>query len=147
MKISVDKEYDGKYYVACCTNVPGCYVQSNTPDRLNDELQRALEVYLKNCVQRNQPFPNEQDRPVIDIRIRFEELASAQLIKILKRFNYHVDYIDSKSILLLNSEFPFNRIHIPNVENISPVIIRRIFGKENTIHVGAPALRLKTTAS
>jgi len=147
MKISVDKEYDGKYYVACCTNVPGCYVQSERSGSLNNDLQYALEVYLKNCVQRNQPFPNEQDRPVIDVRIRFEVLSSAQLIKIMKRYNYHVDYQDPTSVLLLNSEFPFNRIHIPNTEDISPLIIRRIFGRENTLVVGKPYLQLKTSAS
>jgi len=147
MKIAVEKEFDGKYHVACCTNVPGCYVQTKDSTTLDAELKYALEVYIKNCVQRNQPFPNENDRPVIDIRIRFDVLSSNQLIKIFKRFNYHVDYMDHSSVLFLNSEFPFNRIHIPRSNEVSPLIVRRILGKENTIYVGSHHLKLNTSAS
>lgn len=147
MKIAVEKEFDGKYHIASCTNVPGCYVQSKDAAGLDTELKYALEVYLKNCVQRNQPFPNEKDRPVIDIKIRFDVLSSNQLIKIFKRFNYHVDYMDNNSVLFLNSEFPFNRILIPRTNDVSPLIIRRIIGKENTVYAGSHHLKLNTSAS
>lgn len=147
MKISLEKEYDGHYWIASCTNVPGCYVQSENPDFIVEKLKSALEVYLKNCVQRNQPFPNERDRPVLDIRLRFDRISSDQLIKIFKRFNYHLDYQDEQSVLVLNSEFPFNRVHFPRSNNLSPLIIRRIFGQKNTIYVGAQHLKLNTSAS
>lgn len=147
MKISLEKEYDGKLHVACCTNVPGCYVQSENRDDLETELQYALEIYLKNCLDRNQPFPNEPDRPVIDIRIRFERISSLQLCKIFKRFHYHVEYADDRYVLVLNSNFPFNRVIFPNSLSISPLIIKRIVGAENVIHVQESVLRMNTSAS
>jgi predicted RNase H-like HicB family nuclease len=147
MKISVEKEFDGKFYVVCCTNVPGCYMQTDHPENLKNELKYGLEIYLENCLKRNQPFPNEMDRPVLDVRIRFETITAEQLIKIFKRYHYYVDYSDNRVILFLNSEFPFNRILIPNSESISPLIISRIFGKTNTNYVGKQHLRLNTSAS
>ena len=48
MKISVEKEFDGNYYVACCTNVPGCYIQAHNPENIDIELEYGLEVYLEN---------------------------------------------------------------------------------------------------
>jgi predicted RNase H-like HicB family nuclease len=147
MKISVEKEFDGVYYVACCTNVPGCYMQSNQPVDLDDDLEYGLEIYLENCLKRNQAFPNETDKPVLDVRIRFETISAEQLIKIFKRYHYYVDYKDHRVILFLNSEFPFNRVLIPNSEFVSPLIISRIFGKPNTIYVGKQELRLNTSAS
>ena len=147
MKISVDKEYDGNYYLACCTNVPGCYMQSDNPNELDNNLEYGLEVYLENCLRRNQPFPNETDKPVLDVRIRFETISSEQLIKIFKRYHYYVDYKDHRVILLLNSEFPFNRVLIPNHESISPIIISRIFGRANTIYVGKQEMHINSSAS
>ena len=147
MKISLEKEYDGKHYIASCTNVPGCYIQSQDPENTNSSLEYALQVYLENCLKRNQPFPNELDKPVLDVRIRFDKISSDQLIKIFKRYHYFVDYSDSRVILFLNSEFPFNRVLIPNSDSISPIIVSRIFGKENTNFVGRPELRINTSAS
>ena len=147
MKISVEKEFDGVYYVACCTNVPGCYIQSDNSEKLNSDLEYGLEVYLENCVKRNQPFPNEMDKPVLDVRIRFETISTEQLIKIFKRYHYYVEYRDQRLVLFLNSEFPFNRVLIPNSEFISPLIISRIFGKANTIYISKQTLKLNTSAS
>ena len=147
MKISVEKEFDGRYYVACCTNVPGCYIQTQNQEIINIELEYALQAYLENCLKRNQPFPNDLDKPVLDISIRFDKVSSDQLIKIFKRYHYYVDYSDNRVILFLNSEFPFNRVLIPNNDSISPVIVSRIFGKENTNYVGRQELRLNTSAS
>ena len=147
MKISVEKEFDGRFYVASCTNVPGCYMQVKSPENLDLELEYALQVYLENCLKRNQPFPNELDRPVLDVRIRFETISSNQLIKIFKRYHYYVDYEDFRVILFVNSEFPFNRILIPNIETMSPLIISRIIGKENTNYIGSSELRLNSSAS
>jgi len=147
MKISVEKEFDGHYYVACCTNVPGCYLQSENPENLDIDLEYGLEVYLENCLKRNHPFPNESDKSVLDVRIRFETISSEQLVKIFKRYHYYVDHHDNRIILFLNSEFPFNRVLIPNVVSISPLIIRKIFGKANTNYVGKQHLRLNTSAS
>ncbi len=147
MKISVEKEFDGKHYVVCCTNVPGCYMQTVRSENLNIELKYGLEIYLENCLKRNQPFPNEMDKPVLNVPIRFETVSAEQLIKIFKRYHYYVDYSDSRVILFLNSEFPFNRVLIPNNESISPIIISRIFGKTNTNYVGNQHLSLNTSAS
>jgi predicted RNase H-like HicB family nuclease len=147
MKIAVEKEYDGKFYVGCCTNVPGCYVQSGNPGNIDAEIEYALEVYLENCIQRNQPFPNENDKPVLDVRIRFDTISSDQLIKIFKRYHYYVDHMDDRIILFLNSDFPFNRVLIPNKKVISPLIIRRIFGNDNINYVGSNELRFNSSAS
>ncbi|MEJ2543946.1 MAG: type II toxin-antitoxin system HicB family antitoxin [Calditrichaceae bacterium] len=147
MKISVEKEFDGVHYVACCTNVPGCYLQSDNPEELNNDLEYGLEVYLENCLKRNQPFPNETDKPVLDVRIRFETISAEQIIKIFKRYHYYVDHQDNQVVLFLNSEFPFNRVLISNRESISPLIISRIFGKANTIFVSKESLRLNSSAS
>lgn len=114
---------------------------------LDFELEYALEVYLKNCVKRNQPFPNEIDKPILDVHIRFETISSDQLIKIFKRYHYFVEHEDDRVVLFLNSEFPFNRVLIPKSETISPLIITRIFGKINTHYVGNHELRLNSSAS
>lgn len=147
MKIAVEKDFDGKHYVGCCMNVPGCYVQTSDPDNIDAKLEYALEIYLDNCIKRNQPFPNENDKPVLDVRVRFDTVSSEQLVKIFRRYHYYVDYMDSHVILLINSNFPFNRVLIPNSKSISPLIITKIFGRENINYIGDGELRFNSSAS
>jgi predicted RNase H-like HicB family nuclease len=145
MKLQIRKENDGEYHVASCLNLPGCYVQANSEPELMGRLQHALNIYKKDCDKRNQPLPDEPDRPVLNVKLRFTEISSEQLIKILLRYNYHIDHIDDFSVLMSNSDFPFNRIHLPQASRLSPLLINKIFGKENTIHVRKNDLQIKTS--
>jgi predicted RNase H-like HicB family nuclease len=147
MKVVVKKEFDGRFYVASCENIPGCYAQSPNQTDLMNNLQTALNIYKNNCEDRNQPLPNEHDRPVLDIRIRFSELSTDQLVKIFRNSNYHIEYINQDSVLLLNSEFPFNRIHLPNVNYLSPMLVKKVFGEDNTIYVKRKTMKLNASFS
>lgn len=147
MKIKIHKEFDGKYFVAQCLNLPGCYAQAQTEPELMERLQHGFKVYKASCDRRNQELPNEKDRPVLNIRIRFSEISTDQLIKIFRRYNYHLEYEDSYSALLLNSEFPFNRVHIPKFKSLSPYLIQWIFGKENVVYVPKSNLKLNKSVS
>lgn len=136
MKIRIRKVFDGKYFVGFCENLPSCYVQSVNENDILVRLRRAIEIYRKNCELRNQVLPEEHERPILDKKIRFETISSVQLLKVFQRMHYHQEYSNHESILLINSNFPFNRIHIPNTEDISPVIVSKIFGKNNTFWIG-----------
>lgn len=139
MKIRIQKIFDGKYAVGFCDNLPSCYVQSREEHDIVVRLRRAIELYRKNCELRNQSLPDEYERPILDKKIRFETISSAQLVKIFQRMHYHLEYSNHESILLINSNFPFNRVHIPRTEDLSPVIVAKIFGKQNTIWVNKRA--------
>jgi len=136
MKIIIKKEFDGQMYVGSCDNVPGCYTQSISEQELRQRIQKALLLIKKSCKEKNQPFPMGADRPILDLKIRFKELSTDQLVKILENYSYHLEYIDDESVLLTNTEFPFNRIHLPRSSNLSPLFVEKIFGKENTMWVG-----------
>ena len=137
MKIIIKKEYDGQFYVGSCENVPGCYVQARTEDELRKRIQRALLIIKKSCQLKSQPFPTGSDRPILNLKIRFKDLSTDQLVKILESHQYHLEYMDEQSVLLVNTEFPFNRIHLPRSTSLSPLLVEKIFGKENTIWVGS----------
>lgn len=137
MKIKIKKEFDGHSFVAYCENVPNVYVQAPDKETLNQRLSKALALLKHITTTRNQPFPIGEDKPLFDIRIRFDTLSTEKLIDVFKKRNYHIEYEDQDSVVLMNSAFPFNRVHLPQTHRLSPVIIRRLFGTENAIYVGS----------
>lgn len=147
MKVSIKKEFDGNFHVASCGNIPGCYVQAADNEDINQKLRDALLVYRRSCLNRNQPIPNESDRPVLNLKIRFDALSTDQLVKIFQKNNYHIEYKDKDSVLMQNSAYPFNRVHLPRTNFVSPLIVKKIFGDENTVFVGRNKLKLNTSAS
>lgn len=138
MKIKVQKEFDGRSYVAFCQNVPNVYVQAPSKELLDKRINKALALIKYTASERNQPFPVGEDKPLFNIRIRFDSLSTDALINLFKRHNYHVEYEDNDSVILMNSSYPFNRVHLPKTNHLSPVIVRRLFGSNNTVYVGAP---------
>ncbi len=146
MKIIVKKEFDGRSYIGSCENLPSCYVQSESSEGVVIELRKAIELYRKSYTKRNQALPTSYDFPIIDRKIRFNRISSNQLAKILIKNNYHLETQDSDSLLFINSNFPFNRIHIPNISELSPKIISKIFGKENIIFINKNQLKINSSA-
>lgn len=146
MKIIVKKEFDGKNYVGSCENLPSCYAQASSSEDLIVELRKAIELYRKSLVSRNQPLPNSFDAPVLDRKIRFHTISSDQLSAILIKSNYHLEYSDDKSLLYINSGFPFNRVHIPRVKELSPMLVGKLFGKENIIFINKDKLSMNSSA-
>ncbi len=146
MKIKVRKEFDGHSFVAFCENVPNVYVQAPDKETLNTRLNKALALLKHYTTVRNQPFPFGEEKPLFDIRIRFNNLSTEKLVELFKKYHYHVEYEDRESVILMNSSYPFNRVHLPQTERISPIIVRRLFGAENTVYVGArPNLKLHSS--
>jgi len=146
MKIIVKKEFDGKNYIGSCENLPSCYVQTDSSENLVIELRKAIELYRKSYSKRNQSLPTSYDFPIIDRKIRFNKISSNQLTKVLLKNNFHFEEKDQDSLLFINSNFPFNRIHIPNVDELSPMIISKIFGKENIIFINKNNLKINSSA-
>ena len=62
--------------------------------------------------------------------------------------NFYSPALDvaNNPILLANSKFPFNRIHLPVTNNLSPIIISKLFGKENVIYVNKSDLSMHSSA-
>jgi len=147
MKITIKIEFDGRFYIGSCENIPGCYVQARKSDEINLKIKRALTVVKRNCDERSQSFPTGPDRPLFDTRIRFDELSTDQLVKFFEHQKYHLEFIDEESVLVMNSSYPFNRIHLPRVDRLSPLLVQKLFGKENTIYVGASPFQLNTKVS
>ncbi len=136
MKIVIKKEFDGIWYLGSCDNIPGVYVQGLREQDINIKIKRALALIKNNCDTHRQPFPSGFDKPLFDIRIRFETLSTEKLIKFFEHQKYHLDYIDQESVILINASYPFNRVHLPRVNHLSPLLIQKIFGLQNTIYVG-----------
>lgn len=147
MKIVIKKEFDGTWYHAFCENIPGIYVQTLQEQELNTKMKRALTLIRNNCDSHRQPFPSGFDKPLFDIRIRFDKLTTDQLVKFFENQKYHVDYIDQESVILVNASYPFNRIHLPRVSQLSPLLVQKIFGEQNTIYTGGEMNMLNTRVS
>jgi len=147
MKIIFKKEFDGRVHTGSCENVPSCFVQADDPETLKARFLRAVQIIKQSCEQRNQPFPRGSDRQLLDIRIKFNTLSTEQLVKIFVSKNYHVEFENSESVLLLNSDYPFNRVHLPRTKRLSPQLVRKIFGSENAIYVGRSPMKLNASVS
>ncbi len=146
MKLIVKKEFDGRSFVAYCENVPGIYVQAPNRDLLDKRLKKALALIKHFCEERNQPFPTGKDKPIFNLRIKFNTLPTNKLLELFKKENYHIEYSDHESVVLMNSSFPFNHVHLPVTEHLSPIIVRKLFGSNNVIYVGKNYLKLRKTA-
>lgn len=146
MKIIVKKEFDGKHFVGSCENIPNCYAQSIKQEDLLNNLRRAIDLYRKSYENKNQELPDRPDGPVIDRKIRFNKISTNQLSKLLTKFRYRAEYNDNHSVIFVNSSFPFNRILLPETEDLSPLIIAKIFGIENIIYVNKSDLSMHSSA-
>lgn len=135
MKITIKREFDGKYYVGSAAYLPGCYVQSRSGMEIPAFIRKAISLYQKSYQSRNQSLPMEEDHPILNIKIRFDCISTEQIRNILKTHNFHKEYEDQDSLLMVNSNFPFDRVHLPQSDDISPLIVQKIFGKGNTIYV------------
>lgn len=147
MKILIKKEFDGNFYIGSCENIPGCYVQSRHENEISTKVKRALLLIKRNCEERNQHFPSGIDKPLFDIRIRFEELSTEQLIKFFEHQKYHMEYVDAESVILMNTSYPFNLVHLPRAQYLSPLLIRKIFGEKNTVYVGSKDMKYSSSIS
>ena len=147
MKIRIKKEFDGTYFVAYCLNLQGCYVQAPTEAELTKRLQHAFNLYKSSYEQHGQQIPDLPDKPLINIRIRFTEISTMQLVKVFKQRNYYVEFEDEYAVLMVNTDFPFNRVHLPKFNSLSRLIIQRIFGDKNTIYIPKSNLKLNKSVS
>jgi predicted RNase H-like HicB family nuclease len=137
MKFHIRIEYDGKNYVGLCTNLIGCYAQSDTEDGIKQSIQDAISLYILNYEQRYEPFNPEPDIPQLNYHIKFKKISSEELSNILEKLNYNLD-INTKNFLLFRKlDFPFYRIIIPNCDELSPIIIKKIFGDKNTTQISS----------
>lgn len=146
MKIQITKKYDGKYYVALCDNIPGCYVQTDDVNELDDYLRLAIDLYRKSCLSRNQEMPLENDHPVLPKKVMFNHYSSSQLAQILSHAGFHVEYEDTHFILMQNNNYPFGRVVFSQADFLSHLIIERIFGKKNIIYDNEEKMRYNVSA-
>ncbi len=136
MKVIIKKEYDGHFYVGSCENLPGCYAQNENPEKLITDLRQAIEFYRKSYMTRNQDLPQHFDAPILDLKIRFDKLSTSKLKDILENYNFHEEKHNEKFLLFMNSSFPFNRVLVPITAELSPLIVAKIFGRDNIVYVG-----------
>ncbi len=144
MKVIIKKEFDGNRYVGSCENLRGCYAQSSSPEDLMIRMREAIELYRKSYAARSQPLPHDHDHPVLDKKIRFNVISIQQMSALLQKSGYHLEHADSRHRLFRNTRFPFNRLVLPECPELSPLIISKIFGKENVIYVNKKQLKANT---
>jgi hypothetical protein len=60
-------------------------------------------------------------------------LSANQLENIFRQFNYNKELTNNFFYLYRKADFPFDRILIPNSPDLSPVIIKKLFGTNNVI--------------
>ncbi|MBN2425280.1 MAG: hypothetical protein JXR46_13650 [Calditrichaceae bacterium] len=135
MKITLKREFDGKYYIGSIAGIPGCYVQSESSMQIPLLMKNASSIFIKSFRDKNQTITNEDEKPIFNLKIRFEQISTSQIKNLLKSRNYYVEYQDRSSLLMVNSNFPFNRVHLPQTDDLSPLIIQKLIGRENTIFV------------
>ncbi len=144
MKVIIKKEFDGHTYVGSCENLRGCYAQSSSPEELMIHMREAIELYRKSYAARSQPLPHDADQPILDKKIRFNVISTQQMAGLLQKCAYHLEHGDARHYLFRNTKFPFNRLVLPNVPKLSPLIISKIFGKENVIYVNKKQMNVNT---
>ena len=133
MNLKIKIENDTKFLVGFFPEVSGCYVQGRSMHEVQNLLKDALELYQKNYKQRREPFDPEPDVPKFNKKITFTKISSKQLTKVLNQLSYNLDNSDDNFLLFRNKQFPFDRILIPNRPQLSPIIIKKLFGDKNVI--------------
>ena len=141
MKFNITIEHDGNNFVAYCNNLIGCYAQSKTENSVKQLIQETISLYISNYEQRSEPFNPSSEEPQLNYQIRFKRFSAEQLRNILIKSNYVLDHITSNILLFRKIDFPFHRMAIPNINNLSPIIIKKIFGEANVTIVRTDRIR------
>ena len=131
MKFSVKIEFDGKFVVGYIPNMGGCYVQALKIQDISPLMKLAIETYRDNYKLRMEPFSPEPERPKFKESIKISNIDSEQLGKYFRHNSYARESSNKYFHLYRKSQFPFDRILIPNAKSISPSIIKKLFGAEN----------------
>jgi hypothetical protein len=131
MKFSVKIEFDGKYVVGYVPNICGCYVQALKIQDITPLMKLAIETYRDNYKLRMEPFSPESEKPKFNIKIKIQNINSDQLGGFFRKNNYTRESSNKYFHLYRKSQFPFDRILIPNSKYISQLILKKLFGSEN----------------
>ena len=98
-------------------------------------MKNASTIFINSFRDKNQVISCEEEKPIFDLKIRFEQISTNQIKNLLKVRNYYIEHQDRNSLLMVNSNFPFNRVHLPQTDDLSPLIIQKLVGRKNTIFV------------
>jgi hypothetical protein len=131
MKFSVKIEFDGKFVVGYVPALGGCYAQAFKIHDLSPLMKFAIEMYRDNYKLRMEPFSPEAERPKFKESIKISSMSADQLGSYLKKHSYARESTNKYFQLYRKANFPFDRIIIPNANEISPLILKKIFGAEN----------------
>jgi hypothetical protein len=131
MKYSVKIEFDGKHVVGYVPQISGCYVQALKIQDLTPLMKYAIETYRDNYKLRMEPFSPEVERPKFNEPLKITGLDADQLGNYFRKNSYIRESTNKYFQLYRKSQFPFDRILIPNVKRISPLILKKLFGAEN----------------
>lgn len=131
MKLSVKIEFDGKYVVGYIPTLSACYVQALKIQDITPLMKHAIETYRDNYKLRMEPFSPEKEKPKFNLKLKIQSLSSEQLGTFFKKQSYSRESSNKYFHLYRRSSFPFDRILIPNVKQISPLILKKLFGSEN----------------
>lgn len=131
MKFSVKIEFDGKYVVGYVPQISGCYVQALKIQDLTPLMKLAIEIYRENYKLRMEPFTPESERPKFKDSIKISNINADQLGNYFRKNSYTKESSNKYFHLYRKTQFPFDRILIPNAKHISPLILKKLFGAEN----------------
>jgi len=131
MKFSVKIEFDGKFVVGFIPNMGGCYVQALKIQDISALMKLAIEAFRDNYKLRMEPFHPEKERPKFNESIKINNIDSEQLGKYFRHNTYARESSNKYFHLYRKAQFPFDRILIPNAKNISPLIVKKLFGANN----------------
>ncbi len=135
MKFSVKMEFDGKWVIGFIPNLCGCYVQAHKIQEIAPLMKSAIEIYRDNFKTRMETFSAEKEQPKINMKIQFQNFSITQLENILRRHSYNMEFNGKFFKLFRKADFPFDRILIPNTADLSPLILKKIFGAKNVIQL------------
>ncbi len=131
MKFSVKIEFDGKYVVGYVPQLSGCYAQALKIQDLSPLMRLAIETYRDNYKLRMEPFSPEVEKPKFKESLKITSINADQLGNYFRKNSYIRESSNKYFQLYRKSQFPFDRILIPNVNKISPLILKKLFGAEN----------------
>jgi hypothetical protein len=131
MKFSVKIEFDGKYVVGYIPNICGCYVQALKIQDISPLMKLAIEMYRDNYKFRMEPFSPEKEKPKFNQPIKVTIIDTEKLGTFFRKHLYSRETSNRYFQLYRKTQFPFDRILIPNVKILSPLILKKLFGSEN----------------